>query len=84
MLKQKSYKKYKNVKQTYNGRVYDSKREATHAIELDWRIKAGEVLKVTPQYRLNIKVNGQKICAYIIDFKVDFPNGTVELHEVKG
>ena len=35
--------KYHNVKTAYRGRIYDSKREAQRAAELDMLVKGGEI-----------------------------------------
>jgi hypothetical protein len=64
--------KYKAKKQEYDGKKYDSKGEASYAMELDWRIKAGEI------------VNGVLICNYIADFMVTTKHDALELHEYKG
>ncbi len=76
--------KYRAVKQTYNGRSYHSKKEAAYAQELDWRLKAGEIKEIIPQHPLRLYVNEIKICNYFIDFKVVYPDDSVELIEVKG
>lgn len=76
--------KYGNKSKIYNGRTYDSIREATHAEELDWRKKAGEIKEIIPQYKIALRVNGRHICNYYLDFKVILKDGSVELHEVKG
>lgn len=76
--------KYGNKSQTYNGRTYHSIREANHAEELDWRIKAGEIKEVIPQHKIDLKVAGVHICNYYIDFKVILKDDSVEYHEVKG
>lgn len=83
----KSYRtklKYHNVSQEYGGRRYDSKRESIHAQELDWRIKAGEIKEVIPQYKIDLKVNGRHIANYYVDFKVIMKDGSIQFHEVKG
>ena len=41
--------KYRNVRTAYNGRVYDSKREAGRAEALDIERDAGLILEWTPQ-----------------------------------
>ena len=84
MYSARSFSKYKNVKQTYNGYSYHSKKEAQHAAHLDWLIKAGEVKEWTRQHPLRLYVNGKNICNYFIDFRVEKTDGTIELHEVKG
>lgn len=76
--------KYGNKTKQYNGRTYDSIREATHAEELDWRIKAKEIKEVIPQYKIPLAVNGYHIANYYVDFKVILSDGSIEFHEVKG
>lgn len=76
--------KYGNNTSVYNGRTYDSIKEANYAKELDWRKKAGEILAITPQYKLEIFVVGKRICNYYVDFRILLPGGKVEYHEVKG
>lgn len=74
-----------NAKSTkYNGRYYHSKLEASYAMELDWRLKAGEVTEIVPQYKISIDVNNVHITNYFMDFKVILANGMIEMHEVKG
>lgn len=53
-------------------------------MNLDWRIKAGEVTKWVPQVKIELVVNGCHIADYIIDFMVELSDGSVEYHEVKG
>jgi hypothetical protein len=76
--------KYGAVKQTYNGRSYHSKKECAYAQELDWRLKAGEIIEIIPQFKLELYVNEIKICNYYMDFKVILADESVELIEVKG
>lgn len=80
----KGKSKYGNNSQEYNGRRYDSKREAAYAQELDWRMKAGEIKEVIPQFKIPLKVNGKHIANYYVDFKVIMADDSVEFHEVKG
>ena len=80
----KRYNKFKAEKQTYNGRSYHSKKEADYAVQLDWLKKAGEIKEVTPQYKIDIRVNGKHITNYYIDFRVLYSDGRIELIEVKG
>jgi len=87
MAEFKSYmkrNKFNAKKQNYNGKNYDSQKEANYAMELDWRKKAGEIKKITPQYKLDLTVNGIHIANYFMDFKVELIDGTIEMHEVKG
>lgn len=76
--------KFNAVRQTYKGFSYDSKREARHAAELDWMIKAKEVKKWERQVKISLDVNGVHIANYFMDFVVYFTDGRVEYHEVKG
>jgi hypothetical protein len=76
--------KYNNKTKQYNGRTYDSIKEANHAEELDWRMKAGEIKEVIPQYKIDLRVNGKHICNYYVDFKVVKADGSIEFQEVKG
>lgn len=80
----KGKSKYGNNSQEYNGRRYDSKREAAYAQDLDWRMKAGEIKEVIPQYKIDLRVNGRHITNYFVDFKVIMADGSVQFHEVKG
>ncbi len=76
--------KFGAIRQTYNGRSYDSKLEAQYAAQLDWMIKANEVIDWEPQHKISIDVNQVHIANYFIDFKVWFKDGRIEYHEVKG
>lgn len=80
--------KYGNEKTPYKGRMYDSKREAAYAMELDTLMKARSpkerVVKWTPQVRFTIKVKGQKICDYYADFVVEYADGRSAVIDVKG
>lgn len=76
--------RYMNHSKYYQGRMYDSIREANHAEELDWRIKEGEVKEVIPQFKIDLRVNDRHIANYYLDFKVILPDNSVEFHEVKG
>lgn len=68
----------------YGGRTYHSRREAEHAMQLDWMKRAGEIREWHPQRKIQIKVNGMHICNYYVDFLVIGPNGERAYHEVKG
>ena len=80
----KRYNKYRAEKQTFGGRSYHSKLEASYAVQLMWMQKAGEIKTITPQYKIDIRVNGKHITNYFIDFRVEYTDGRVELIEVKG
>ena len=80
----KRYNKYKAEKQSFGGRSYHSKKEADYAVNLAWKEKLGEIKEITPQYKIDIRVNGKHITNYFIDFRVEYADGRVELIEVKG
>lgn len=69
---------------TYAGRVYHSKAEAEYAAKLDLLIKAGTVTSWTPQVPIRLLVNGQYITKLIVDFQVNYRDGSTELIEIKG
>ena len=78
--------KYGAVKTEYNGFKYDSKKESEYARKLDLLRKAkgnDQVLDVERQVPYQITVNDVKICKYVLDFKVTYPN-RVECVDVKG
>jgi hypothetical protein len=76
--------KYNNRSKQYNGKTFDSIKEANHAEELDWRIKAGEVKEWVHQYKIPLAINGRHIANYYVDFKVILADDDIEYHEVKG
>lgn len=80
----KPYPKYNNKKKEYNGASYHSKLEASYAEMLDFRVKAGDVIKWDKQKKLSIDVNSFHICNYFIDFKVYLSDNSIEYVEVKG
>lgn len=76
--------KYHSKPAYYKDQRYDSKLEADYAQQLDWLIMAGQLKSWERQFKIEIRVNGEHICFYFIDFKVIYPDGRVEYHEVKG
>lgn len=81
--------KYRNQRTSYNGSVYDSKREAEYRQHLD--LLTGDnvpdqdrVELVEEQVRYPIIVNEVKICTYVLDFKVTYGDGRIEYVDVKG
>lgn len=76
--------KYGNKTAIYNEYRYDSQLEAKYAVQLDWRIKAGEIKEYTRQYKLSLDVCGHHIANYYVDFRVTLADGREEYHEVKG
>jgi hypothetical protein len=76
--------KYGAKKRTYNGIHYDSGLEAQCAMELDMKLKAGEIKAVDRQVKLSLTAHGKHICNYFIDFIVTHNDDTREYLEVKG
>lgn len=76
-------KKYRNQSCDFGGIRYDSIKEANHAQELTWRIKAKEVKEFIPHFKIDIRVNGQHVTNYFVDFKVVMADGSIQFHEVK-
>ncbi len=76
--------KYGAKKSMYKNVMYDSKKEMEYAMILDDRLKKKEIKKWERQLRFNLIVKKQKICAYVLDFKVTYPDKRVEYIDVKG
>ena len=66
------------------GKFYDSKFEAYFGIELEQKLKRGEIKGFDPHLRIPLIVNGYTVCDYYIDFAVYHNDGTVEYIECKG
>lgn len=79
--------KYGNYSATYNGSVFDSRKEALYAAQLDAlkkaRVPKDRVVRVERQVNVDLMVNGKKVCRIIPDFRVTFADGRVEWHEIK-
>lgn len=84
MYKQVRHHKYGNVKQTYNGYSYMSRKEAEYAFLLDQRLKKKEIKSWDRQFKVSFDVNGKHICNYYVDFIIHHHDDTYELIEVKG
>ncbi|MDV4026346.1 hypothetical protein CMT52_18620 [Elizabethkingia anophelis] len=76
--------KFKAVKQKVDGYTFDSKKEASYYLQLQWREKAGEIKEIIKQKSIELYCNGTPICKYLVDFCVVTTDDEVELHEVKG
>lgn len=74
-----------NAKKTVgaSGRTYPSKKEAKRADVLALQEMAGEIRNLQEQVPVTIFVNGQKICAIILDFVYE-ENGAVTYEDCKG
>lgn len=80
----KGKSKYRNIKTYHNGKLYDSKKEAKRAGELDLLVRAGVVKGYEDQPKFPIVHKKIKICTYVGDFLVQYPDGRAEVEDVKG
>lgn len=80
--------KYRNKRTEYDGRIFDSKKEAEFARLLDVCRKASDasdrVVDVQFQPVFPVLINGKKIFTYKADFTVTYADGRVEIIDVKG
>ena len=81
---QQKQNKYNAKSTEYGGLVYHSKKEAAYAQELDLRIKAKDIKSWKRQVRIDLKVYGQHICNYYMDFVITHNDDSEEYVEVKG
>jgi hypothetical protein len=70
--------------QYYNGSYYHSTGERDHAMMLDLRLKAKDIKEWKRQVKIELRVNGQFIASYYMDFLITHNDGTIELVEYKG
>lgn len=68
ITRSQSKSKYNNIKTLYNGVLYDSKKEAERARDLDLLVSAGRVTNLQRQIRIPLMVNNVKIGSYVADF----------------
>jgi hypothetical protein len=80
----KNTNKFNARKTEYGGKKYDSKKEASYAEILDFRVMAGEVVSWTRQHKIEIKINGKKWRNYYIDYRAVRKDGVIEYTEIKG
>lgn len=76
--------KFHNKPQEYDGHWYHSGFEARYAAELDYLKRSGDIKSWDRQVKLDLKVNGQHITNYYIDFIVHHLDGSREFVECKG
>ncbi len=77
--------KYNAKSSIYNGYPYDSALEAKVAMELDWRLKAGEIKSWERQYPIEIRsCYGALIRRHKVDLRVKLKDDSYELVEAKG
>jgi hypothetical protein len=63
---------------------YDSRKEMEYAMYLESEHLAGRLNWWRPHIPVRLEVNGKLIRQMEIDFKVEYPDGHQEFHEVKG
>lgn len=83
-LQKYRYAKFGNRASDYNGYIYDSALEAEYAQELDLRLKAKDIKSWQRQVKCEIRIDGNLICNYYVDFEIEHNDGSYELVEVKG
>ena len=74
--------KYGNKKVMVDGIKFDSKWESERYLYLKSLERAGTVKDLELQVRYNIAVNGEKICAYVADFRYQKQNKDGNWYEV--
>jgi hypothetical protein len=72
--------KYRNTRTEYNSVMYDSRKEADRAWELDQMLKAG----IITGYRRQVPYTLPGGIVYKADFVVIYPDGHEEIEDVKG
>ena len=80
----KRQNKYGNKSSEYNGIIYHSKMEAGYAQELDLRVKAKDIKSWVRQVKIPLKVKGELVANYYIDFVITHNDRIKEYVEVKG
>ena len=79
-----STSKFRNVKTEVDGNIFASKAEATRYVYLKALLRVGGIDALELQPRFNLVVNGQKVCAYIADFRYRrVSTGDVIVEDVK-
>lgn len=84
ITQKKSGNKLRAIKTEYKGTLFDSKKEAHRAYELDLLKRAGDIKKIEYQVPYPCIVNGKKVCTYVLDFRVTYADGHIEHEDVKG
>lgn len=73
---------------TLGGVTYMSKLEMDYRKHLNLLTKATElknrVTNIEEQVPYECIVNGKKVCKYLLDFRVTYGNGEIELIDIKG
>lgn len=75
-------RKYRNNPTEFNGRKFDSQKEARRAGELQLLERLGEIEDLDYQIAFPFDYNGIRLCKYIADF-VYYQNGQRVVEDVK-
>lgn len=82
--KRNKYGVAKPEDRTWNGVLYDSKREMIVAQGFELLLQSGVLKRLDRQVRYPILVNKTLICTYVADFRLIYADGRQEICEVKG
>jgi hypothetical protein len=63
--------KFRNIKSEYAGFSFDSLKERQRYVELEARLRRGEIKNLRVHPKFEIKIGAVKICDYIGDFAYD-------------
>lgn len=85
----KTFNKYGAKRTEFNGKIYDSKYEASVASDLETRKLAKDIADYDTQFRLDVNIynsNGEIVCSkrHKVDFRILHNDGSYELLEAKG
>ena len=85
----KTYNKFNAKRTEFNGKIYDSKYEASVAQDLETRKLAKDITDYDTQFRLDVNVcnsKGEIVCSkrHKVDFRIHHNDGSYELLEAKG
>lgn len=64
--------------------IHDSRGEASYCNKLSLLKKAKEIKSYETQIKFSLSINECRICNHYVDFLVQLPDGTSEVHEYKG
>jgi hypothetical protein len=77
--------KYANSPVVLKDIRYDSKREAAYDQELLMRLAAGDIVRREHHVRIPLFGKaGSRISTYVADYRLTYPDGRIELVDVKG
>jgi hypothetical protein len=76
--------KYRNKKVEFDGRKFDSLKEAKRYAANKQLIAIGELRNQELQVKYRFDINGFHVCSYHADFVETHPDGRVEVVDTKG